>query len=194
MSRLKRFLTSAIIATVLCLAPTQVTSTEDLSAEAKYAIIKNYIKQPESHKYLQLDSYESTTAVSTMTYVAEEDLTGHNHFKWTWTLHFLVYKFYGLDESNGTAWVEFSAKEYQEFVTADSRGFVVIHVVDYDLDGHVDAYTRDFYLVMQNDAIMLPKYPEGLINPDWYHPSQEELDEILQKELNYWVKMAGKEA
>jgi hypothetical protein len=78
-------------------------------------------------------------------------------------------------------------KEYQEFVSPDSRGFVLWTLFDYDMDGELDSVERRFIVVMQDRVLMMPEYPAGYINTEWYSVPREEAEKRFDREVNYWL-------
>jgi hypothetical protein len=90
--------------------------------------------------------------------------------------------------------LEILAKDYQDFVSINSRGFTEWVLSDDNLDGKVDFAYRDHSIVICYDEdcvsnyIVFPSYPKGFINMDWYTPSEEEREERYNKEIDYWMK------
>jgi hypothetical protein len=163
------------------------------NTQTKYTMVKDFVRDDRSNKFLVYDKYNSMTGYSHKYYVLRENTADHDHFDWKWTIHFLTWTYPGLYE-NVPGYFQIEAKDYREFVTADSRGVLVTKVVDKDMDGIIDEYKREFYLVMQGNTILLPFYPKGYLNPDWNPPTEAEQNRFLQRELDFWIKVAGKEA
>lgn len=183
----------AVISIGLVLGTITPTSSNKLTTDIKYEVVKEFIRHGDSHQYMVLNSYNSMTGNSSQMYRNEENTAVQTDFPWTWTIHFMIWAYPGLDV-NGEGWLTLTAKDYQEFVTANSKGVLVTKVTDFNMDGVVDDYSREYYIVINGDNIIMPHYPEGFFNEDWFTPSQEELDQMLQRELDYWMKMAGKNA
>lgn len=132
---------------------------------------------------------------------AEENTTAHDYFKMTWKLHVLkVYTVPGSSTDQRIVMVIF--RNYTNFVTPRSRGFEEWWMMDMQPDGligtHEKYYTGKEYTIVicKNDEegcypnwIILPRYPGGFINADWYDPSLEELQKRYDEEINYWIKV-----
>ena len=192
MGKLKSLFTIAVLTVGLVLGSISPIGGQEFDTQTKYAMVKDFVQDDRSNKFLVYDRYSSTTGNSYKYFIAKENTADHNYFDWKWTIHFLSWIYLGLDE-NGPGWFQLEAKDYQEFVTEDSRGVLVTRIIDKNMDGIVDEYKREFYIVHGN-TITMPFYPEGYVNPDWNILTQEEMNEFLQRELNYWIKVAGKEA
>jgi len=122
---------------------------------------------------------------------SKENTAVQDRFDWTWTIHVLRIKHYSL---RGTISLEILAKDYQDFVSPNSRGFTEWGLTDDDLDGKVDFAFRDYSVVAcidddcTSNHILFVDYPKGFRNMDWYTPSEEEREERYNKEINYWMK------
>ena len=126
---------------------------------------------------------QSTSAPKTL--VSEENRIEHEHFKWRYDIH-LVTLYGGAVHS----YLQFQVKEYQEFVSKDSRGFILWTFFDYDMDGTFDSVRRTYHLVMQDSVIMVPEYPRGFISMDWYDVPTKEAMQRFDREVNYWLERA----
>ena len=122
---------------------------------------------------------------------SKENTADHDYFDWTWTIHVLRIKHH---LTYDVTKLEILAKDYEDFVSPNSRGFTEWVLSDDNLDGKVDFAYRDHSIVVCHDEdcvnnyIIFPSYPEGLINIDWYTPSEEEREERYNKEIDYWTK------
>lgn len=193
MGRLRSLLTVAVATIGLILCSFSSLQSSELTTDLKYEIIKEYVRADRSNKELSFDTFDRTTGYSHKVYTAEENTTGHDHFQWSWIRHFLTWSYIGLDDSN-QGYFTFVAKDYQDFVTANSKGVLVMKIIDKNMDGKVDSYSRNYYIVINGDSIIMPDYPKGFIDEDFFTPTEAELDRFLQRELDYWMKMAGKNA
>lgn len=192
MKILTKLITTVVITLSLLLGGATGIQSNDKNVVMDYIIIKEFVASERSDKFLWTEHYNPNTGVTTRSLADEENKSSHTNFKWKYSHHFVHWSYNSPDFDN--SFVEFIEKDYQEFISPDSRGFVVMKVVDFDKDGRADFAQRSWTPVMQDEVVMIPSYPKGLINLDWYTPTQEEADEFLQKEMKYWAKMAGKEA
>jgi hypothetical protein len=193
MNKLIKFIATAIITIGLFVGSGASTLySNEKNVVIDYTILTEFVANEErSQKYTAgewLDSKKMTVKHLT----SRENTAPHNNFDWSWINHIMYWTYVAPNHDMG--WAVFVAKDYQEFISPDSRGFVVMRVIDYDKDGKSDYSDRQWVPVMQNEVIIMPDYPEGLINVEWYQPTQEEADKFLQREMKHWVKMAGKEA
>lgn len=193
MKKLLRFLAATVLTLGLVFSNATTLHSSDTDVVMDYTVIKEFIADEDRRsEFLYGNRYNPNNGLTTTSLVSHENRTAHEHFEWVWTDHYMHWQYVAPDI--GSAFVTFATKEYQTFVSPDSRGFTVTKVVDFDRDGKVDYSERKFVLVMQDNVVMMPDYPKGFRNLDWLTISQEEADQILQKEMRYWVKMAGKEA
>lgn len=191
MNLLTKLITTAILTLALVLGGATGIRSNDTDIDMDYAIIKELVASKRSDKFLWDDSYNPNNNLTTRSLANKENTAVHSNFDWTWIDHYIHYSY---EKPNfDRARVEFTAKEYQEFVSTDSRGFMVMRVIDYDRDGRADYKHRRFIMVMQNDLVIMPDYPEGYINTEWYKPTQEEADAFLKREMKYWISLAGPE-
>jgi hypothetical protein len=125
----------------------------------------------------------STSTPKTLT--SEENRAEHEHFKWRYDIHLVT--LYGREAHS---YLQFQVKEYQEFVSKDSRGFILWTFFDYDMDGEFDSVRRSYHLVMQDRVFMTPEYPLGFISRDWYDVPAREAKQRFDREINYWLELA----
>jgi hypothetical protein len=191
MNKLIKFIATAILTIGLFIGSGASTlHSNDNNVVMNYTILTEFVANEErSQKYTAGEWYSQMDGMTTKHLTLEENTTGHNNFDWRWINH-IMYWIY-VAPNHDMAYVVFVAKDYQEFVSPDSRGFVLMRVIDYDMDGKADYSDRRWIPVMQNEVIMMPDFPEGLINLDWYRPTQEEADEFLQRETKFWIKTAS---
>ena len=193
MGKLRSLLTVAIVSIGLVFGSITPTSGSELTTDIKYEVVKEYIRHGDSDRHMVLDSYNSMTGNSSQMFRNEENTAVQTDFPWSWTIHFMIWTYPGLD-TNNKGWLTLTAKDYQEFVTANSKGVMITKVTDFNMDGIVDKYSREYYIVINGNNIIMPAFPKGYVNPNWETPSEEELNQFLQRELDYWMKLAGKEA
>jgi len=159
--------------------------------------IVSYAKNIEAGKYNNFEVYKviNTTIngskIETTLLWSKENTAEHDYFDWKWTLHVLKvhhYITYDVDE------LEVISRDYQDFSTVKSRGFIEWVLIDGDLDGKIDLAVRDYFILSCEDDdcidnhFIMPYYPEGFINKDWYNLSEKESNKKYDKEINYWMK------
>ena len=107
------------------------------------------------------------------------NLANHDNFPWHWM------RYTGKVEFGNLTLV---TAEYQ-MLASPGRQVVITFMQDGEADGTVDFWWRQFYIEDDNNTIMLPFWPEGLRNMDWYNPTIEEVQEHYDKtvELLKWV-------
>ena len=186
MGKLRSLLTVAIVSIGLVFGSITPTSGSELTTDIKYEVVKEYIRHGDSDRHMVLDSYNSMTGNSSQMFRNEENTAVQTDFPWSWTIHFMIWTYPGLD-TNNKGWLTLTAKDYQEFVTANSKGVMITKVTDFNMDGIVDKYSREYYIVINGNNIIMPAFPKGYVNPNWKTPSEEELNQFLQREVDYWM-------
>lgn len=167
------------IFTVLLLCIPNLIYASDLKTLEDYAFTSK------DNKFIQL---RHKTMMGDLVFMrCEENLVSHSDFRWHWKVHALSF----LKNNNNTK-VTVYIREYQEFNSPDSRGFIEWILIDINFDNKVESYIKNYMLVMQDKVIMIPDWPSGLINDDWYIMSQKEMNEMFKNEINYWMKKIGK--
>jgi len=159
--------------------------------------IMSYTKSVKEGKYDNFEVYKvinnllDGTQVKITLLISKENTADHDYFDWKWTIHILkIYNYLAYDAME----LEIASKDYQDFVSTRSRGFVQWILIDKDLNGKADIRERRYTIVAceddecENNYIVIPSYPEGFINKNWYYPSEEESNERYAKEINYWIK------
>lgn len=151
------------------------------------ALIKEFILSPLSKGLVNGEGYVLDTPLAFKTLTRKENLTGHGHFDWRYDNHFVT-----LYSEEERYFLEFRVKEYQEFISPDSRGFVLWKFYDYDMDGKFDTVKRDYYLLIQNNIVITPEYPRGFVNASWFYPSKRKSNKRFEEEVNYWLNLVKK--
>lgn len=151
-------------------------------------VIREFILSSSSNGFVDNAGQNTHSPFASKTLTREENRSKHQHFKWRYDIH-LVTLFRGEFHS----YLQFQVKEYQEFVSNDSRGFILWTFFDYDMDGEFDLVMRTYHLVMQNNVIMMPDYPQGFVSKDWYDVSTKEAGKRFDREVNYWLGLAKEE-
>ena len=190
-SKFRNLIIVAIVSIGLVLASVIPINCSKLTTDIKYEIVKEFIRRGDSGKYMTIDSYNSMTGNSSQVFRNEENTANQTDFPLSWIVHFMGWTYPGLNVDN-KGWLTLTAKDYQEFVTANSKGVVITKVTDFNMDGIVDKYSCEYYIVINGNNIIMPAYPKGFVDPNWEIPSEDELNRFLQRELDYWMKMAGK--
>lgn len=152
------------------------------SKQSNVLLIKDYILSPFSKDLVNDDGELPHTPVTYKTLSSTENLTNHDNFDWRYDMHYVTLY---CGETN--CFLRFQVKAYQEFVSPDSRGFVLWTLFDYDMDGEVDSVERRFILVMQDRVLMMPEYPPDYINSEWYSVAREESQKRFEREINFWL-------
>jgi len=145
---------------------------------------------PEGSKDLKIKTLFDGSILVQRQVVKEEDISKFD-YKWRWNLHLVavVYVTDGKEKwYRKSIW--FQVREYQALVSGD-RQFVEYWLADLDLDGKVDQYFKKFEITTPSCnteyfRFVFPQYPKGFVNFDWYKMSKKELDEVFNKELNFW--------
>lgn len=116
---------------------------------------------------------------------AEHNTALHDNFKWKWDTYAVV------------AWddpvygIKVILREYQEYATS-GRGFIEYIIFDIDRDGIADRWTREYYVTNSCDEesyyFIMPEYPDGYIDFDWYKMSPEKVNKIYEKVITYFLK------
>lgn len=150
--------------------------------------IKEFILSSPSNGFDDNFGPHPNSPLTSKTLTSEENRTKHEHFKWRYDIH-LVTLFSGKSHS----YLQFQVKEYQEFVSNDSRGFILWTFFDYDMDGEFDLVRRTYHLVMQNSVIMMPEYPQGFVSKNWYDVPTKEACNRFDREVDYWLELAKDE-
>ena len=118
-----------------------------------------------------------------------ENTGKHNHFKTTYKKHYVTLK----KDVDNNEWLVISLRDYEDYYTIhDARGFILVILVDYDNDGKVDVWRKNYIIALDVYHILKPFYPPGYINQDWFKMSREEAQKIFDKELNYILESIDK--
>lgn len=121
---------------------------------------------------------------------SKENLATHDNFNWHWEMHYLIVK---RVLGGNTFKLEIITKEYQEFSSPDARGFIQWSLNDFDLNGQIDKWEKGFsnkeYEIVKDGILLLPMYPEGFVNLEWYDLSLEEIQTKFDHEISYWIKI-----
>jgi len=122
-------------------------------------------------------------------------ISGSSDFWWTWesrtaSISFIVRPNEEKTTYLSTLWLDL--RQYRDLASPHTRQFVQWHLVDFNCDGIVDKYSRNFailYSLHKNDRYfyLIPKWPKGFRDLQWYKPSKEEAQRIYEGELNYWL-------
>jgi len=127
----------------------------------------------------------------------EQNLTPHDHFKWRWDERAMAIVMMDIpNETQVSAELIFTVKEYQDLTTADSREYVLWKLVDYEGDGIVDLWSRSFFIWFSCDddesnrifQLIDPIYPLGFLDANWYNPSKQEAQDYLDNLVEWWLE------
>ena len=118
-----------------------------------------------------------------------ENTGAHALFETTYKKHYAIIE----RAPNGAEYLELIVRDYQDYYTThDARGFILIILVDYNKDGKVDAWRKDYVILQDESTILMPRYPSGYLNQDWFKLTQEEAQKIFDEELNYILENIDK--
>jgi len=118
-----------------------------------------------------------------------ENTGAHDHFETTFKKH------YAIVERHPAGFEMFTivVRNYQDYYTIhDAQGFILYVLVDYNKDGIVDKWRKDYLILLDKSYFLVPNYPPGLINYDWFEMSKEEAQKIYDAELNYMLENVDK--
>jgi hypothetical protein len=149
-------------------------------------LINDFVWSPLSEAFLYDSGTLPSLPIKYQTIRQKQNLSDHDHFDWRYDWHYVT-AYCNEDDSFPGCYLRFQVKEYQEFTSPDSRGYVFWTFWDYDLDGDLDNFERTYHMVMQDNVIIMPEYPEGYINGKWYVPEHEEADKRFKEEVSYWL-------
>lgn len=84
-------------------------------------------------------------------------------------------------------------KQYQVLNSGDSRQFIRWTIQDVDGDGVVDMWMREFKILVKgcnsDDYYFIePKYPKWLKTEKYYDITIEEVQEVFDHEIKFWIK------
>ena len=168
---------------VLILGISLAFGTKLVTADkADVATIMNYIEN--NKKVL----YESNLDNDIMKIY--ENTGKHNHFPTTWKDHYyfvMKRNIYGVELA--VPYFHIVVRDYQNFYTShDAMGFVMVSMADFNNDGEVDWWMKDFVIVLDGYTILRPHYPEGYVNYDWFELTREEAQAIFDAEIKFAVE------
>jgi len=149
-------------------------------------MIYDFIRSPDSKALEKRTAPDARIPdVIHITIASKENRAEHDNFDWRYDLHFVTATYN--EQNPWAAYLTIVIKEYQEFVSGDNRGFVIWIFVDMDMDGFLDSWSRDYTIVGRDNLIVMPQYPEGLLNREWFDPAQKEAQARFEREINYWL-------
>ena len=148
-------------------------------------VIREFILSSPSNGFVESVGENSQSPFTAKTLASEENRSNHEHFKWRYDIHLVT-----LFSGEAHSYLQFQVKEYQEFVSKDSRGFILWTFFDYDMDGEFDLVMRTYHLVMQDNVIMMTEYPQGFVSKEWYDVPTMEAGRRFDREVNYWLEVA----
>lgn len=152
------------------------------------SVIREFILSSPSNGFVESAGENPQSPFTSKTLAREENRSKHEYFKWRYDIHFVT-----LFSGEIDSYLQFQVKEYQEFLSNDSRGFILWTFFDYDMDGEFDLVMRTYNLVMQDHVIMIPEYPQGFVSKDWYDIPTKEAGNKFDREVNYWLDLAKDE-
>ena len=172
-------------------APAKIANTNNTPTESpknSLSVIREFILSSPSNGFVESAGENPQSPFTSKTLAREENRSKHEYFKWRYDIHFVT-----LFSGEIDSYLQFQVKEYQEFLSNDSRGFILWTFFDYDMDGEFDLVMRTYNLVMQDHVIMIPEYPQGFVSKDWYDIPTKEAGKKFDREVNYWLDLAKDE-
>jgi hypothetical protein len=117
----------------------------------------------------------------------------HDNFPTSWKEYYVFADVNIGPAKSDKPYMRLIVRDYQNYYTVhESRGYVIIVLADFENDGVVDAWAKDYVILLDEGSILKPRYPEGLINRDWFELSREEAQEIYDKEIKYVLERIEK--
>ena len=193
-----KFLKIGLLAIVLALS---FSASAIAIEKSKVDSIVNYVKDLESGEYngftVHKDMENFFHAKTSMTQLRAEENTTHQ----TWRLHVLkIYTLPGSSTDHSIVRVIF--RNYTDFLTVRSQGFEEWWMMDVEPDGLIEEHEKYYFgkeytiVACKEDGedcypnwIIVPDYPPGFRNLDWYNPPLEKFQEKFDREINYWVQV-----
>ena len=118
-----------------------------------------------------------------------ENTGQHDHFETTFKKHFVVVEKHPV----GFEMLTIMVRDYQDYYTIhEAQGFILVILVDYNKDGIVDDWRKEYLILLDKSFFLVPNYPPGYLNQNWFKMSREEAQKIYDKELNYMLENADK--
>lgn len=118
-----------------------------------------------------------------------ENTGPHDYFETTFKKHYAVIE----RHPAGFEMFTIIVRDYKDFYTThDAQGFILVILVDFNRDGVVDKWRKDYVILLDGSMILMPHYPPGYINQDWYKMNREEAQKIFDEELNYMLENTDK--
>jgi len=196
MFKILKILLLSVVLTLLFYSSSTSVEKSTIDSIISYA---NNVEQGEYNNfevYKIMNTLLDGTKVETTLLRSKENTSKHNYFDWKWTLHVLKVFSYPT-YTYSTSELEIISRDYQDFATIRSRGFEEWGLTDINVDGKVDFVYREYMIVIcdddeedcANNHIIMPYYPKGFINKNWYSPSKEESQKRYDKEVDYWTKI-----
>jgi hypothetical protein len=118
-----------------------------------------------------------------------ENTGQHDKFETTFKKHYAIVD----KHPAGFGYLTLIVRDYQDYYTIhDAQGFILVILVDYNKDGIVDDWRKDYLILLDGDYFLIPNYPPGYLNHDWFKMSREEAQKIFDEELNFMLNNADK--
>lgn len=119
----------------------------------------------------------------------KENISGTS-FDYKWDIHKVRV---WLSYNDVPVTIEFEHKKYRRAVNSgitwdDAVGCEQFFFIDRGIDGILNEFIKDYYLVVDNYTINLNLIrPKGLMAPDYLNPSNEEKNKLYRDEIRYWL-------
>ena len=117
-----------------------------------------------------------------------ENTGKHNHFQTTYKEHFAIVERIGDDDR-----LTLNIRDYQDYYTIhDARGFILIILIDYNKDGKVDDWRKDYVILLDEYHVLQPFYPPNYLNKNWFKMTRVEAQSMFDQELGYILENIDK--
>ena len=118
-----------------------------------------------------------------------ENTGQHDYFETTYKKHYAIIE----RAPRGNEHLTLIVRDYQNYYQShDARGFILVILVDYNKDGKVDDWRKNYVILIDESTILTPNYPPGYLNTGWFKLTQEEAQKIYDDELNFMLENIDK--
>lgn len=118
-----------------------------------------------------------------------ENTGQHDKFETTFKKHYVIVD----KHPAGFGYLTLIVRDYQDYYTIhEAQGFILVVLVDYNKDGKVDDWYKDYLILLDGNYFLVPSYPPGYLNQGWFKMSKEEAQKMYDKELNFMLDNTDK--
>lgn len=171
----------AVVVLVLFSKPAECGTLDDTKA------IMEWLKEgPEGYTDRIIAAFGDNIQIVERQIIKKVDITKHG-FKWRWDIHMasttLLIKDGKVDTCKGL-WLD--VFEWQKLSRKDLSQFIQWHLVDDDGDSKPEDGWRNFFLHHEEVGRFSPKYPDGLLNMEWFRPPESAMQDRYDSEVVFW--------